>query len=388
MLSAIPLSYSLRNLWVRRTTTVLTALGMALVVYVFAAVLMLDTGLRQTLVSTGEADNMVVFRQGSASEVQSSIDRPQANIVVQLPQVASAIEPLASTETVVLVNLKKRETGRPSNTVVRGLNSTGVALRRQVHIVQGRMFRAGSEELVVGRSASQQFIGLELGGSVRFGGRDWRVVGILDGGRSGFDSEVWTDGELLRQSFRRTAYSSLVVRLTDGSLATAFEAAVKGDPRLPLEAKPERQFYEDQSESLSRFIRILGLTLTVIFSIGAVIGATITMQSAVATRVAEIGTLRALGFQKRAILLAFLAESVALALIGGGVGLALASLMQAFEFSTTNFQSFSELSFGFVMTWPIVMQALAFSVFMGVVGGMLPALRAARISIVEALRAV
>lgn len=388
MISAIPLSYSIRNLWVRRATTLLTALGMALVVYVFAAVLMLDAGLKETLVSTGEPDNMVVFRQGSASEVQSSIDRPQANVVVQLPQVASAIEPLASTETVVLVNLKKRETGRPSNVVVRGLNETGVGLRRQVQVVQGRMFRPGAEELVVGRSASRQFAGLELGGLVKFGGREWRVVGILDGGRSGFDSEVWADGELLRQSFRRTAYSSLVVRLTDSSLSGAFAQAVLDDPRLPLEAKPERQFYEDQSESLSRFIRILGMTLTVIFSIGAIIGATITMQAAVATRVAEIGTLRALGFQKRAILIAFLAESIALALFGGAIGLGLASLMQAFEFSTTNFQSFSELSFGFVLTGGIVVQALLFAVFMGVLGGMLPAIRAARISIVEALRAV
>jgi len=387
MLSAIPLSYSVRNLWVRRTTTLLTALGMSLVVYVFAAVLMLDAGLKKTLVSTGEADNVIVFRQGSVSEVQSSIDRIQANVVVQFPEVANAIEPLASRETVVLVNLKKRDTGAASNLVIRGLDQTGASLRRQVRLIEGRMFQPGSEEVVVGRNAARQFQGLEIGGSVRFGGRSWLVVGVFDGARSGFDSELWADGDLVRQSFRRTAFSSLVIRLTDASLATTFRTRLVSDPRLPLDAKPERQFYEDQSETLSRFIRILGLTLTVIFSIGAVIGATITMQSAVATRVAEIGTLRALGFQKRAILLAFLAESVFLSLVGGIVGLVMASLMQAFEFSTTNFQSFSELSFGFVLTSSIVAQALIFSVLMGVAGGMLPALRAARISIVEALRA-
>lgn len=383
----IPLAYSIRNLWVRRMTTILTAMGMALVVYVFAAVLMLDAGLRNTLVSTGEPDNMVVTRQGSVTEVQSSIDRGQASIVSQFPEVASFIEPLASRETVVLINLKKRDTGKASNVVVRGLDETGRGMRRQVKVVEGRPFRPGSEEIMVGVASSRQFQGLGLGESVRFGGRDWRVVGLFDGGRSGFDSEIWADGEVLRQSFRRTTYSSLVVRLMDPSQAESFRNRVTSDPRLPLSAKSERQYYEDQSESLSRFIKILGLTLTVIFSIGAVIGATITMQSAVATRVAEIGTLRALGFQRSAILLAFLAESVALSLVGGVIGLGLASLMQSFEFSTTNFQSFSELSFGFLLTPSIVIQSLVFSVAMGVAGGMLPAIRASRIAIVEALRA-
>ncbi|MEY2776829.1 MAG: hypothetical protein RLY30_927 [Pseudomonadota bacterium] len=383
----IPLSYSFRNLWVRRVTTLLTALGMSLVVYVFAAVLMLDAGLKKTLVGTGEPDNMLVFRQGSVSEVQSSIDGPQANIVGQIPGVAVRGEPLVSRETVVLVNLKKRDTGRPSNLVVRGAGERGLELRRQVRVVEGRVFRPGSDEVIVGRNAAIQFQGMEIGGTIRFGGRTWRVVGIFEAGKSGFDSELWADGDMVRQSFRRVSYSSLVVRLSDPSQAEAFAARIKADPRLPLEAKPERRFYEDQSETLSRFIQILGLTLTVIFSIGAVIGATITMQSAVATRVAEIGTLRALGFQRRDILLAFLAEAVFLALVGGGVGLILASAMQAFEFSTTNFQSFSELAFGFVLTPDIVLKSMLFSVGMGVAGGMLPALRASRVAIVEALRA-
>lgn len=383
----VPLSYSLRNLWVRKTTTLLTALGMALVVYVFAAVLMLEAGLRNTLVNTGEADNMVVTRQGTATEVQSSIDPLQASIVASFPEVASQIEPLVSYETVVLVNLDKRETGRPSNLVIRGLSQAGRDLRRQVALTAGRAPRPGTDEVMAGRSASAQFVGLELGGSVRFAGRDWRVVGVFDSGGSGFDSELWADADVLRQSFRRTSYSSVIVRLMDPASAGAFAQRVKSDPRLPLQAKSERAFYEDQSETLSRFIKILGLTLTVIFSIGAVIGATITMQAAVATRVAEIGTLRALGFARRAILLAFLAEAISLSLVGGAIGLGLASLMQAIEFSTTNFQSFSELSFGFLLTPGIVAQALVFSILMGTVGGMLPAIRASRIAIVEALRA-
>jgi putative ABC transport system permease protein len=385
--SAIPIQYSLRNLWVRKTTTLLTALGMALVVYVFAAVLMLEAGLRNTLVNTGEADNMVVTRQGTATEVQSSIDPLQASIVASLPEVASRIEPLASYETVVLINLDKRDTGRPSNLVIRGLNEAGRELRRQVGLVAGRAPRPGTDEVMAGLAASRQFVGLELGGSVRFAGRDWPVVGVFDGGGSGFDSELWADADVLRQSFRRASYSSVIVRLLDPTKAQTFADRVREDPRLPLQAKSERDFYAEQSETLSRFIKILGLTLTVIFSIGAVIGATITMQSAVATRVAEIGTLRALGFARQAILLAFLAEAIALSLVGGAIGLGLASLMQAIEFSTTNFQSFSELSFGFLLTPSIVIQALVFSIFMGTVGGMLPAIRASRIAIVEALRA-
>jgi ABC-type antimicrobial peptide transport system permease subunit len=348
---------------------------------------MLDAGLKKTLVGTGESDNMLVYRQGSVSEVQSSIDGLQASIVSQMPGVAVQGEPLVSRETVVLVNLKKRETGRPSNLVVRGAGERGLELRRQVRVVEGRVFRPGSDEVIVGRNAAIQFQGMEIGGTVKFGGRVWRVVGIFEAGKSGFDSELWADGDMVRQSFRRVSYSSMVVRLSDPGMAEAFAQRVKSDPRLPLEAKPERQFYEDQSETLSRFIQILGLTLTVIFSIGAVIGATITMQSAVATRVAEIGTLRALGFQRRDILLAFLAEAIFLALVGGAVGLTLASAMQAFEFSTTNFQSFSELAFGFVLTPDIVAKSLLFSVGMGVAGGMLPALRASRVAIVEALRA-
>ena len=384
---AIPVSYSFRNLWVRRVTTILTALGMSLVVYVFSTVLMLDAGLRQTLVGTGESDHILITRQGSVSEVQSSIDRTQANVASQLPGIASLDAPLVSREALVLVNLTKRSTGSRSNLVVRGLEPIGVSLRRQVRITEGRAFRPGSNEIVVGSAAAQQFQGTDIGQSLRFGGRDWLLVGIFDGGGSGFDSEVWTDADVLMQTFRRTNFSSMVVRLREPSLAPAYIQALKDDPRLTLTGKVEQDFYAEQSESMSTFIRTLGLVLTGIFSIGAVIGATITMQSAVATRVGEIGTLRALGFQRSAILLAFLMESVLLALVGGVIGLLFASLMESFQFSTTNFQSFSELAFGFVLTPGIVVAALLFSVGMGVVGGMLPAIKAARATIVDALRA-
>jgi putative ABC transport system permease protein len=222
---------------------------------------------------------------------------------------------------------------------------------------------------------------------MRFGQREWTVVGLFDAANSGFDSEIWGDTEQLLQAFRRPVYSSVVLKLADSEQFGRYKRAIEADPRLTLEAKREQVFYSDQTRALSTFISILGLSLSVIFSIGAVIGATVTMYASVANRVTEIGTLRALGFQRRSILAAFLAESLLLALIGGAAGLAFASLMQLLSFSTTNFQSFSELAFGFTLNAAIVAQSLLFALAMGFVGGFLPALRASRMKIVEALRA-
>lgn len=384
----IPLSYSLRNLWARRLTTLLTAGGMALVVFVFATVLMLGQGLRETLVDTGRADNVVVIRKGSETEVQSVVERNQAALVESLPQIVRGAggQPLVSKETVVLITLAKRSGGKPANVIIRGVGEAGMVLRPQLQIVEGRMFHPGSEEIVVGSGISGRFRGVGLGEAVRFGGREWRVVGIFDAGRSGFDSEIWGDVEQLLQTFRRQAFSSLLFRLADPARFEDVRRHLDGDPRLLLEAKPERTFYADQSALLANFIRILGLTLSVIFSVGAIIGATITMYAAVASRTAEIGTLRALGFRRSSVLLAFLMESLLLSLLGGLAGLAAASLMQLFTISTMNWQSFSELAFSFRLTPAIAVRTLLFALGMGLIGGVMPALRAARMSIVSALR--
>jgi putative ABC transport system permease protein len=381
-MTTIPLSYSLRNLWTRKLTTVLTAGGMALVVFVFAAVLMLDAGLRQALVSTGQADNVVVTRRAAASEVQSGVERAQAALVESQPEVA-----LASKECVVLIAQPKRAGGTVSNVTVRGLSPAGVALRPQVRIAAGRMFRPGSTEIVAGRSIAERFTGTGLGERLRFGGRDWTVVGVFDAGGSGFDSEIWGDVDQMMQSFRRQAYSSVVARLADPQGFEPLKRRLEEDVRLTVDVKRERQFYEEQSAALSTFISILGLTLSVIFSLGAMIGAAITMYAAVANRTGEIGALRALGFRRRAILTAFLAEALALAGLGWALGLGLASLMQLVHISTMNWQSFSELAFSFTLTPKIVVQSLAFAAVMGFAGGVLPALRASRLKIVDALRA-
>lgn len=385
----IPLSYSVRNLWARKITTLLTAGGMALVVFVFATVLMLDAGLQKTLVETGSPDNVVVTRRASGTEIQSVVDRTQAAVIESAPEVArgAAGAVLLSKETVVLISLIKRGTAKPANVVIRGLGDTGAQLRPQVRMLEGRMFRAGSNEIVTGRAIATRFDNTGLGERLRFGGREWVVAGVFDAGNTGFDSEIWGDAGQMMQAFRRNAFSSVVFRLRDAALFDAFAARISNDPRLTVEAKREATYYADQSRTLSNFIKILGLTLSVIFSVGAMIGAMITMYAAVANRTAEIGVLRALGFGRSSILAAFLAESIALALAGGAAGLLLASFMQLFTISTMNWQSFSELAFSFTLTPRIVLATGVFALAMGLIGGFLPALRAARMNIVDALRA-
>lgn len=385
---AVPLAYIARNLWKRRLTTALTAAGLALVVFVFATVLMLDAGLKRTLVTTGERDNVVVIRKGAENEIQSGVSREQAAVIEMHPAVAigAAGERLAARETVVLISLLRRGDEKPSNVVIRGTSPAGLALRPQVRLSAGRLFRPGTAEIIVGRSIAGRFDHTAIGDRLEFAQRSWTVVGIFNAGGSGFDSEVWGDAEQLMQSFRRVAYSSMVVRLADPGLYDRFKAEVDTDPRLTNEMKREQQFYSDQSRALSAFINVLGLTLSIVFSLGAMIGAMITMYAAVANRVGEIGTLRALGFKRRAILGAFLLEALLLALAGGLAGLVPASLMQFASFSTVNFQTFADLSFRFVLTADIVVKTVLFAVAMGVIGGFLPAVRAARLNIVDALR--
>ena len=386
---AIPVGYIARNLVARRLTTTLTAGGMALVVYVFATVLMLSAGLEKTLVATGQDDNVVVIRRSSQTEVQSGISRAQGEVVETLPQIALTSEgrPLISKEPVVLINLPKRSSGKPANVVIRGVTAAGLTLRPQVKLVEGRMFRPGTAEIIAGRSVANGFQGAGLGETLRFASRDWTIVGVFDAGHTAFDSEIWGDAEQMLQAFRRTGFSSLLFRLNDPDDFDAVKSAIENDPRLTLEAKREKRFYAEQSEALSKFIRYLGTSISIIFSIGAVIGAAITMYASVASRTGEIGTLRALGFSRAAILTAFLGEALLLGLLGGVAGLVAASAMQALSISTTNFQTFAEIAFSFTLTPGIVIASLIFALAMGFIGGFLPAARAAKMKIVDALRA-
>ncbi len=383
----IPFSYSIRNLLTRRLTTALTVAGMALVVFVFAAVLMLAEGLQKTLVETGSYDNVVVIRKASESEVQSGVERLQASIVETQPEVATGAngKQLLAKELVVLITLPKRGTDKPSNIVIRGISDSSMNLRPQVKLAAGRMPRSGSSEIIAGQSIARRFKGGGIGETIRFGMRDWTVVGIFDAGNTGYSSEIWGDADQLMQAFRRPVYSSVIFKLRDSSEFEKLKERIEGDPRLTLEAMRETRYYEKQSEMMAKFLRILGMSLTIIFSLGAIIGAMITMYAAVLNRTSEIGTLRALGFQRKSILTAFLMESLLLGFIGGIVGLFFASFLQLYTVSTLNFQTFSELAFTFSLSFEIIYKAMTFSLIMGFVGGVLPAIRASRMNIVEAL---
>ncbi|NUM78122.1 ABC transporter permease [candidate division KSB1 bacterium] len=385
----IPLSYSFRNLWTRRMTTVLTLSGVALVVFVFVASLMLSEGLRQTLVSTGVDENAIVIRRASQAEVQSSIDREQANIIKTQPEVAldNNGKPQSASDVVVLISLPKRSNNEPTNVVVRGTSPEGLSLRaQQVKLAEGRMFEPGLQELIVGRSLQQRFQNCDIGSTLRMGGTDWKIVGVFDGGRTGFDSEIWGDVEVIMPAWRRPVFSSVTVRLRDANQFEALRQRLESDPRMVVDVKREKQYYDEQSKFMAIFINVLGTIVTFIFSFGAMIGAMITMYAAVSNRTQEIGTLRALGFRRRSVLTSFLIESVLLAVLGGIVGLLLSSLLQFVSISTTNWNTFSELAFSFKLSPFIVVQALIFSLIMGFVGGFLPSVRASRLKIVEALR--
>ena len=284
--------------------------------------------------------------------------------------------------------MPKRESHKPSNVTIRGLSPTGIALRPQVRITAGRMFLPGSAEVVAGARIAKGFAGAGLGETLVLAGKTWTVVGTFEAAGSGFASELWGDAHQMMQAFRRGVYSSVVFQLGASGDIEAVRRALEDDQRLSVEVQRETLFYAKQSEMMSSFLAVLGTILSVIFSIGAIIGAMITMYAAVANRTNEIGTLRALGLRRRNILVAFLMESLLLSLVGGMVGLTLASFLQFYTVSTMNWQTFSELAFTFSMNSRVVVEGLLFSLFMGLAGGFLPAIRAARLDIVEAARAV
>jgi ABC-type lipoprotein release transport system permease subunit len=386
----IPFSYIWRSLWARRLTTALTIGGVALVVFVFAGVLMLSQGITATLVDTGSADNAIILRKSATSELVSQVDRGTAEVLETAPEIAAGADgrPLITRETDLIINLNKKSNHLAlGNVTVRGTLPQGLELRPAIRITQGRMFTFGSHELIVGKNIADRFEGVTMGADVPFGGDHWTVVGFFDAGGSGYDSEIWTDADQVMQAFNRPVYSSITFRLKDPAQFEALKTRLAADPRTQyIEPKRERDFYREQSANMATFIRILGLVVTIIFSVGAMIGAMITMYTAVANRTVEIGTLRALGFKRRSVLAAFLVEAILLAVVGGGIGVLLASGLSFTRVSTVNFASFSEIGFGFTLTVGIVIGAFFFALSMGVLGGFLPAVRASRLQIVNALR--
>ncbi len=386
----IPLSYTWRSLWTRRLTTLLTLTGITLVVFVFAAVLMLSYGVEKAMVDTGSNDNVIVLRKSATAELMSQIDRDGANLIKTFPEIALSADgkPLFTNEINVVINLLKKETGDMGNITVRGATERSRELRRQVKLLTGNWYRSGTHEIVIGSNVAKRFQGAEIGKEIKFAESTWQIVGVIESGGTAFDSEIWGDVDQLMANFGRPVFSSVTFRLNNPDQLESVRNKIEKDPRTSyLEVKREQDFYREQSKFMSDFIGYLGLAVTIIFSFGAVIGAMITMYAAVANRTVEIGTLRALGFRRRNVLSAFLIESIVLSLIGGGAGLALASLMSFVQISTTNFGTFSELAFSFELSIDVVKNTLIFSLVMGILGGFLPSVRASRLKIVNALRA-
>jgi putative ABC transport system permease protein len=382
--------YNLRSIFARKGTAAMTALGIAMVVATFVITLALAQGFRATLVSSGLPDNAIVLRQGSLSENVSMVPRDVVPLVETLPQIARDGEgrPLASPELLVIISRPRASDGQPANVPLRGVGPRAFDVRSAVHFIEGRRFQPGLSEIVVGRLAAERFEGLRLGSTIRFGNNTWTVVGIFAANDAAYESEVWGDVDLMLPAFQRPSYQSITVKLAGPAALDSFKAALESDNRLELGAQSERDYYASQSVLMTTMIRVLGSFVTLILSIGAMFGAMNTMYAAVAYRIREIGTLRALGFSRARIMSAFVAESVLLALVGGLVGCLIALPVHGISTGTTNWQSFSEVAFRFRITPALLAGGLAFAAIMGALGGLLPAIRAARVPIAQALREI
>jgi ABC-type antimicrobial peptide transport system permease subunit len=387
----IPFKYTIKNFTSRKLTTFITIFGVALVVFVFTAVLMMAYGIQKTLKATGQPDNVIVTRKAANGEISSLVGGETQDIIRSLPHIAEDDQgkQIISREPVVIINLEKISGGM-SNVTVRGVSDVVFELRPQVKIIEGQMFNFGLRELIVGSGVTGKFKGAAIGDEVKFAGDSWKIVGIFDSDGSGFDSEMWGDSQALLNAFNRgSTVSSMTLKLDDANNFDDFKKQFEFDRRLQqFEPKIEQEYFEEQSEFMAAFIRIIGLVITIIFSVGAMIGAAITMYAAVANRTVEVGTLRALGFKRRSILFVFLIESLVIAITGGFIGIFLASFLQFFNISTLNFQSFSELAFSFSLSPSIIFSSLLFAIIMGIIGGFFPSIRAARMKIVNALRSV
>jgi putative ABC transport system permease protein len=376
---------------VRKTTTIATALGVGLVVFVLAAAFMLGSGITRTMVGAGRSDNAVVLRKGSDTELASSLEVNTLSLIAGVPGVkrSAAGKSLVSGEVVLVIAQEKLGTnGQIANVLVRGVPDVAMDVRPEVHLVAGRPPKPGTDEVMIGQGLRGKYQGMDLGQSFELKkNRSVKVVGVFESGGSSFESEVWADVDTARSSFGREGLvSSATVRLESPSKFDAFKATMESDKRLGLEALTESGYYEKQSSQTSLFIKIMGAIIVFFISIGAVIGALITMQAAVSQRQREIGTLRALGFSRFSILSSFLLESAVLALGGGLLGVLGALCMSFVKLSMMNFATWQEVTFSFDPNPAVVAGSLVFGACMGIVGGFFPALRAARVSPIEAMR--
>jgi ABC-type lipoprotein release transport system permease subunit len=385
----IPLIYNVRSLLHRPLTSLTTALGVGLVVLTFVGMLALANGFRATLVSTGRADNAFILRKGADGEISSGIDREHAAILKSLPEVARTADgrALASADVYVVVS-KPRLNGTETHMPVRGVGPEVFEVRDRVEIVAGRLFTPGRAEVIVGRGMVGRMRDVGIGEKLRFGQQEFTVVGHFAADGSVFESEVWGDAEELMTVFRGPVYQSVALRLTSAEAIESLRARIAADPRLQVDVKPEQQFFAEQSGMLTTVLRFLAFFVTAIMAVGAVFGAINTMDALVAARTREIALLLTLGFKPRSVMASFLLEALLVALAGGVLGCLLALPINGIQTSTTNWQSFGEVTFAFRITPRILLQGMAFAAVIGVLGGLLPARRASREVVAAALRKV
>ena len=390
---AIPLKYNFRNLFVRRVSTGMTVFVIGLVVAVFLCVLALVQGVTRTLSVTASTRNVLTLRVGSQAEMQSVVTRDQADQIKSLPGIEKSPDgrPYVSPELITLISLPREDGKTSSNVQVRGMDPIGVEMRPTVKIVDGRMFQTGSNEAIVSRNLSKRYANMKLGQTLKSGSFRWVIVGLFDASGSAYESEIWTDAKDLQQQFKRQVFSSVFVRTPDQAAANRYIETVKGDQRLKLEGKTERKYYDEQMITGDP-IKALAFIVGLFTAVGASFGAMNTMYAQVSARTREIGTLRAIGFSRRSILLSFVLESLMLCLMGGLLGIVFTQIVFLTFLTkptgTMNFRTFSEVLFNFRMTPPLIVGGLVFALAMGLLGGFFPAARAARLKIINALREI
>lgn len=385
----IPLSYNFRSVRVRWTSAIVAVAGIAGTVGVFVAMLSLANGFRATLVSSGSPDNALIVRGGATSEMTSGVALDAVKIIQDAPGVArGANGPLMTAETVLMAPIPLISTGTDANVGLRGVSPNVLEIRKQVKIVQGRMFHPGIAEVTVGKNANKTYFGLTLGNSISLGKMRWQVVGIFDAGGSSFDSEVWADTHLLAAAYDRpdTFFSSATVHLASPEALTQLKDTLTSDPRLNVDVTREIDYYSKQSRTMTTLITTLGGFVAFIMAIGAVFGALNTMYSAVADRGKEIATMRALGFGGPSVVVSFLIEALLISFVGGLLGCLAVLRLNGLTTSTINFQTFSNLAFAFKITPGLLAEGIKFALVMGVLGGFFPAVRAARLPVATALR--
>jgi ABC-type lipoprotein release transport system permease subunit len=385
----LPLAYNVRSLRVRWPVALLAMIGIALVVAVFAVLMAMSQGFATALRGTGRPDNVIVVTRGSNSEVTSFVELEERKAILDHtpPALAADGQPLVSWEWVSIVALPRRSDGKRTNVVLRSVTPEAFQVRAGIHLIEGRSLVRGRDEVVVGRRILERVLGLGVGGVVRFRHHDLRVVGVFASEGAAFESEIWADFDTLRSVFHRPPGSnSVVFRVEDEAQIAELDRWIREQPDMLLRAVPERKYYEDLAGPVANTIKALGGLVALVMGVGAVFAAMNTMYAIVAARTREIGTLRALGFSRRAILVSFVVESGLLGLAGGAFGCLVASAVHGHSTGTANLQSFSEVAFAFRITPWIVGASLGFALAMGVLGGLLPALRAARLPIAAAMR--